>query len=116
MTPDSHTAQANPWLEPAVPVFHWHGEQFDLPHGARSIGSTAACPVQGFRHGRLTGLQFHLETTPRIAAGLVEACGHELDGGPWVQDEASILGTPALFSGIHRQLDSLLDDIFPAAP
>jgi hypothetical protein len=29
---------------------------------------------------------------------------------------ASILGTSALFSGIHRQLDELLDETFRAAP
>jgi GMP synthase-like glutamine amidotransferase len=116
VTPDATTGDAPAWLDPAVPVFHWHGEQFDLPRGARPIGSTAACPVQGFRRGRLTGLQFHLETTPQIAADLVEACGDELDGGPWIQDMASILGTSALFSGIHRQLDELLDETFRAAP
>lgn len=116
VTPDSTAPDAPAWLDPAVPVFHWHGEQFDLPDGARPIGSTAACRVQGFRRDRLLGLQFHLETTPRIAAALLDACGDELDGGPWVQDAASILGTPALFSGIHQQLDRVLDDLFQALP
>ena len=114
VVPD-RTIDAPAWLDPDVPVFHWHGEQFDLPRGARPVGSTAACPVQGFEHGRLMGLQFHLETTPQIAAGLVEACADELCPGPWIQDVASILGTPALFSDLHRQLDKVLDKHFTAA-
>ena len=114
--PDDSGDAASDWLEPGADVFHWHGEQFALPEAARPVASTDACPVQGFQRDRLTGLQFHLETTPQIAADLVEACGDELDGGPWVQDIGSILGTPPAYARLHRQLDKLLDRLFQPAP
>ena len=49
--------------------FHWHGDIFDLPHGAVSLASTALTPHQAFRYSRHAyGFLFHLEvTSPQIA-------------------------------------------------
>ena len=43
-------------------IFQWHGDTFDIPHGAVHLASSEECPNQAFRFGERTyGLQFHLE-------------------------------------------------------
>ncbi|MDN5844603.1 MAG: glutamine amidotransferase [Alcaligenaceae bacterium] len=46
----------------AVPVLHWHGDQFAIPEGAIRLAATSGFPNQAFSLGpRILGLQFHLE-------------------------------------------------------
>jgi GMP synthase-like glutamine amidotransferase len=104
------------WLDPAVPVFHWHGEQFDLPPGSRRLASTEACPTQAFVRGRSLGIQFHLETTPGIAAALTRACADEIDDSPRVQSRNEILADASAYARLRQQLDRLLDEWFPTRP
>ena len=47
---------------PSIPVFHWHGDTFDLPERATLLASSVAYPHQAFRFGWCAyGLQFHVE-------------------------------------------------------
>jgi GMP synthase (glutamine-hydrolysing) len=101
-------------LPVSVDVFHWHGDTFEMPAGAVHLASSTACANQAFLYdGRVLGLQFHLETTPASARGLVAHCGHEIDGGPFVQDPAAMLADPARFARanalLYRWLDRLLE-------
>lgn len=44
------------------PVLHWHGDQFDIPTGAKRLAGTPICGNQAFSMGERTlALQFHLE-------------------------------------------------------
>ncbi|OPY84141.1 MAG: glutamine amidotransferase [Syntrophus sp. PtaU1.Bin208] len=92
---------------PAIEVFHWHGETFDLPAGAIPLARSEGCENQAFQLGRsVIGLQFHLETTPQSARQIVEHCRKELIPSEYVQSETAILGTAAEKYGVINELMS----------
>lgn len=100
---------------PSLPVFHWHGETFELPAGAVHLARSATCVHQAFRIGdAVFGLQFHLETTPAAVRALVEHCGDELRPAPYVQSAEEILAAPperyAAAEAVLHQLLTLLCD------
>jgi GMP synthase (glutamine-hydrolysing) len=50
---------------PSFVPLHWHGDVFDLPHGALSLASSDQTEHQAFRFGaRAWGILFHLEMRP----------------------------------------------------
>ena len=43
-------------------IFQWHGDTFDIPHGAAHLATSPDCPNQAFRFKHnVYGFQFHLE-------------------------------------------------------
>ncbi|MCU0530395.1 MAG: gamma-glutamyl-gamma-aminobutyrate hydrolase family protein [Cyanobium sp. Prado107] len=99
----------------SLPVFHWHGETFELPAGAVPLARSAGCANQAFQLGtHVFALQFHLETTPEAARALVEHCGDELVAAPFVQSAEEILAAPparyaAAQAVLHQLLTALCD-------
>jgi GMP synthase-like glutamine amidotransferase len=100
-----------------APMFHWHGDTFDLPETSRLFASTAACRAQAFRlKQRLFGLQFHPEVEPGDIAGLlrvdeayaVAACGPDAA-------RTILSDTKRLMPAFRRVGDRLLSNIVSAA-
>jgi len=56
-------------LAPSTTVLHWHGDVFDLPHGAQPLARSAQTEHQAFRLGNAWGVLFH----PEADFALVEA-------------------------------------------
>ena len=61
----SEAGQASPLQHLLGPVFHWHGEVFELPAGATHLAATDCAAHQAFSRGKTLGLQFHPEVTAK---------------------------------------------------
>ncbi len=78
-------------------VFHWHGDQFDIPEGCRSLAESDGCSNQLFLFGdRVIGIQFHFEATAATIGSMLSDAGEELeDTGIYVRTKSETL------SGLH---------------
>jgi GMP synthase-like glutamine amidotransferase len=95
---------------PAVKVFHWHGETFDLPRGAARLAKSDGRENQAFQLGKsVIGLQFHLETTPEAAQEIVFHCRDELVPSKHVQTMEEILSAkPDDYQSINQLMGGVL--------
>ena len=72
-------------------VFHWHGDTFNIPHGAVHGFTSECCVNQCFIYNnRIIGLQFHVEVTEYLLESMIENGIDELIPGKYIQDGASI--------------------------
>lgn len=97
-------------INTALTVFHWHSETFDLPKGATSLASSAACLNQGFLYqDKVLALQFHIEMDALAIEKIVSACADELSNEEGVQEEHIILSGRKRYH-LKRTLFQLLDN------
>ncbi len=48
------------------PIYHWHGDMFEVPAGAQLLATASGCPHQAIKVGKNAyGLQFHVEVTDK---------------------------------------------------
>jgi GMP synthase (glutamine-hydrolysing) len=65
LTPDGKKNRFFRGFPDTFPVFHWHGDTFDIPKGAELLVQGVDCKNQAFSHKKALALQFHLEVTSR---------------------------------------------------
>ena len=98
---------------PIVPVFHWHGDTFDLPQGATLLASSEDYPHQAFRFGKCAyGLQFHLEPD----SGVWSAWQEHLPSGLMEESKERRLAIEQVGKGVIARFFDLASGYIPTSP
>ncbi len=62
------------------PIYHWHGDMFQVPSNGHLLASAKGCPHQALKVGKNAyGLQFHVEVTDK---SIKEWCDEYCADGP----------------------------------
>jgi len=94
-------------------VFHWHGDTFPLPSGAKHLARSEACDNQAFLYNeRVLGLQYHLEVTPASVEGMVAAGLHDIKPSNYVQPTNSLTAQNQHFAANTQRMFHLLGALF----
>ena len=89
------------------PALQWHGDTFDLPHGATLLASSTAYEHQAFSYRNAYGLQFHLEVTAELAS--------EWGGVPAYADSLKRTLGPGALPGFLAEVGAGADATIPLA-
>lgn len=112
MTAEASTSGVFSSMPPTFEAFHWHGDTFDLPKGAKHMARSTACENQAFSYeDRVIGLQFHLETTLAGARQLLANCAAEIVPGPFIEEAGTLLADAGRFAALNTIMGDLLTRI-----
>ncbi len=69
-------------FQPQDPIYHWHGDMFQIPVQGKLLATAEGCPHQALKVGsNAYGLQFHVEVTDKsIKEWCEEYCAVDLPG------------------------------------
>ena len=87
--------------------FHWHGETFSLPAGARRLFSSPHCRNQGFQVGASIALQFHLELRAKMLPQWVRQYADDIrhPGATVHSAQQMLTGADARMAAAHAVAD-----------
>lgn len=90
-------------------AFHWHGDTFEIPAGARHLASSKACKNQAFQYKEnVIGLQFHFEYSQESIEKMLDNCSDELIDAPYIQNKNQIRQNYNLINNNTLLLNTLL--------
>jgi GMP synthase-like glutamine amidotransferase len=113
LTPDGLASPLFSDFPPEFLVFHWHGDTFDLPEGARHLAQSQGCRHQAFSYkDHVLALQFHLDVRENDISVWVENGGKGLKPGAYVQTVDEILSRKEQLVVIEKKLHEVLDRLF----
>ena len=92
-------------------AFHWHGDTFKIPRGAKRMAQSEGCMNQAFECGRAIGLQFHLEYSKKSIDMMFRNCGDELVDGKYIQTPDEIISKIGNVYEMNKTLDLILDNM-----
>lgn len=99
-------------LDLSKPVFHWHGDTFDIPDKCVRIAYNRACDNQAFIYrDKVIGFQFHLEVTPHSLLDMVNNGKNELIESKYIQSESEILKNGENIAACNKTLKTVLDNL-----
>ena len=107
--------EARHWLgdRTAFEGFHWHGERFTVPPGAKGLLRSRWCESQGFVLGPHLALQCHVEMTKPLVRSWLRGGAREIAesrDSPGVQDPDEIgRDLVARLESLHRVADRLYE-------
>lgn len=91
-------------------VFHWHGDQFEIPDNSENLLDSPANTNQAFIFGdSVIGLQFHIEVQREHITKMIASCPDDLDKGEFVQNASTILSQSKYTETTRGILKNLLD-------
>ena len=112
LTDDGHSSRYFREFPHEFMAFHWHGDTFDIPEGARRLAGSAVCCNQAFQYGRnVLGVQFHLEYTNESIRRMIDHCGAELVEGLHIQGLFDMVDHVEAIQKIQEQLFQVLDQL-----
>jgi GMP synthase - Glutamine amidotransferase domain len=90
--------------------FHWHGDTFDLPTGAKHLAESVACRNQAFSYkNHVLALQFHLDVRRDSIEEWVQSGAEELIEAPYIQTAGEMLSPDKRFAIIEKYMGQVLD-------
>ncbi len=84
LTPEGQKDPLFNGFKESEPIYHWHGDMFEIPSEGHLLATAQGCPHQAIKVGaNAYGLQFHVEVTDKsIKEWCDEYCQHDLPGRP----------------------------------
>ena len=104
-------AESRDWLA-MIPgqseIFHWHGETFDIPAGAKPLLKSRFCQNQAFVYRNCLGFQCHIEMTAPLVKKWADESKSELCVSESVQSgEEMLRNLDARIEKLNRIADSI---------